>query len=129
MQIYREGGLSRRRGLRCPKIGFGQSWTNRCLRIGFGQFWTNGCLKIGLEQLLTNWCTKKVWCSFGQIGAQNLFWAGWFKLAQKYGLNHPCPKLANPKVYTTQVTGSSHTNTGRYNVPFVSTCVIGFMQV
>ena len=30
------------------------------------------------------------------IGAQNLFWAGQFKPAQKYGLNRPCLKLANP---------------------------------
>ena len=39
---------------------------------------------------------KQVLGSFGQISAQNLFWAGRFKLAQNYGLNHPCPKLANP---------------------------------
>ena len=39
-----------------------------CPKIGFGQFWA----KKGPKQ------------------------AGWFKPAQNYGLNHPCPKLANP---------------------------------
>ena len=39
-------------------------------KIGFGQFWAKS--------------------------AQNLFWAGRFKPAQNYGLNHPRPKLANP---------------------------------
>ena len=39
-------------------------------KIGFGQFWATS--------------------------GQNLFWAGRFKPAQNYGLNHPRPKLANP---------------------------------
>ena len=72
-------------------------WTNRCPKISIGQFWTNGCLKIGFQQI---YAKKEVWGSFGKkvpkTGAQNLFWAGQFKLAQNYGLNHPCPKLANP---------------------------------
>ena len=47
---------------------------------------------MGFEQI----CVQKCFGQFWAKSAQNLFWAGRFKPAQNYGLNHPCPKLANP---------------------------------
>ena len=64
-------------------------WTNRRPKVGIWEFWK----KKGFEHI----CAQKlVLGSFGQKSAQNLLWAGRFKPAQNYGLNHPCPKLANP---------------------------------
>ena len=39
------------------------------------------------------------WTVLDKTHDQNLFWEGWFKPVQNYGLNRPCPKCANPLLY------------------------------